>query len=146
MTAPWRRQAPGDRPRESGRQPKIAALLDLASRQTVTLRTGEDWASVLRLAARFPGQSFTNILLIAAQRPGATVIAGYEAWQTRGRQVAKGEPGIRLISGAPAAARTDSAAPAAAREARPIATRNHAPGERCLPSTRGCSSHELAGQ
>ena len=130
MTAPRHRQAPGDRPRENGRQPKIAALHDLAARQTEALRTGEDWASLLRLAARFPGQSFTNILLTAAQRPGATVVAGYEAWQTRGRQVTKGEPGIRLISGARAAARTDSAAPAAAREGRPIATRDNAPRER----------------
>ena len=68
------------------------------SRQIRELRTGEDWADWLRLAARFPGQSFTNIMLIAAQRPDATLVAGYREWQDQGRHVTKGEPGIQIIA------------------------------------------------
>jgi DNA primase catalytic core len=37
-------------------------------------------------------------MLVAGQRPGATMVAGYEAWQAWGRQVRKGEPGIRVIA------------------------------------------------
>jgi DNA primase len=76
----------------------IAELRDRAAAQVVTLVTGEDWEAWLRLAARFPAQGFTNLLLIDAQRPAATVVAGYHEWHTSGRQVRKGEPGIRLIA------------------------------------------------
>jgi DNA primase len=57
------------------------------------VRTGEDWGRALQAAARLPGESFPNILLIEAQRPGTTVVKGYEEWRAAGRQVSKGEPG-----------------------------------------------------
>lgn len=76
----------------------VADLRDRAAAGALKLITGEDWAAWLHMAARFPGQSFTNLLLIAAQRPAATVLAGYEEWQARGRQVRKREPGIQLIA------------------------------------------------
>src|ERR1022692_4445279 len=86
------------RAREEDRQRKVAALHDRALGQIRELRTGEDWAHCLRLAARFPGQSFTNIMLIAAKRPDATLVAGYREWQTQGRHVTKGAPGIQIIA------------------------------------------------
>jgi antirestriction factor ArdC-like protein len=98
MIAAGGRQAPDERRlRDKERQRKIAALHDRALAQIRELRTGDDWAACLRLAARFPEQSFTNIMLIAAQRPGATLVAGYREWQARGRHVTKGEPGIQII-------------------------------------------------
>ena len=96
-----RRQAPTSeerRVREEDRQRKIAALHDRALGQIRELRAGEDWAGWMRLAARFPEQSFTNIMLIAAQRPDATLVAGYREWQDQGRHVTKGEPGIQIIA------------------------------------------------
>ncbi len=42
------------------------------------MRSGEDWAAWLRLAARLRGHSFANILLIAAQGPAASLVASYE--------------------------------------------------------------------
>jgi len=66
------------------------------------------------LAARLPGWSFTNVVLIAAQRPSASTVAGYQAWQARGRQVRKGEPGIQVI----AEPRPSPGSPAPAAEAR----------------------------
>src|SRR5258708_40353131 len=76
--------------RDEQRQRKVAALHDRALAQIRELRTGDDWAGCLRLAARFPGQSFTNIMLIAAQRPGATLVAGYREWQARGPSASHG--------------------------------------------------------
>lgn len=42
--------------------------------------------------------SFNNLLLIALQRPDATRVAGYGAWQKLGRQVRKGERGIHILA------------------------------------------------
>ncbi len=59
------------------------------------MHTAEDWTRLLHTAAELPGHSFTNIVLIGAQRRGTTMVAGYEAWQAIGRQVVKGEPASR---------------------------------------------------
>jgi hypothetical protein len=58
----------------------VAALVD-----------GEQWKAILRAAARFHDYSIGNILLILAQRPDATRVAGYRTWQALGRQVTRGE-------------------------------------------------------
>ena len=42
--------------------------------------------------------SASNALLIWAQRPSATQVAGYRAWQAMGRQVGRGESGIRIFA------------------------------------------------
>jgi hypothetical protein len=39
-----------------------------------------------------------NCMLIAMQRPEATQVAGFKAWQQLGRQVRKGEHGIRIMA------------------------------------------------
>ena len=80
------------------REQLIAGLREQVAGQVKAMVTGEDWAAWLRVAARFPGWSFTNILLVVAQRPGATNLAGYQEWQDRGRQVRKDIPGIQLIT------------------------------------------------
>lgn len=61
--------------------------------------TGEDWEGCLHTAARFPGWSFTNVLLIAAQRPDATRLGAYQEWQDQGRRIRRGEPGIQVLTG-----------------------------------------------
>jgi DNA primase catalytic core len=97
--APRRQEAPRQRGRtEEDRQRAIAELRERAAAQIQALVTGEDWAAWLRMVARFPGWSFTNVLLIAAQRPAATLVASYEQWQAQGRQVRRNEPGIRVIA------------------------------------------------
>ena len=80
------------------REQVIADMRERAARQVRAMVTGEDWAAWLRVAARFPAWSFTNVMLVAAQRPTATFLASYEEWQGRGRQVRKGEPGIQVIA------------------------------------------------
>lgn len=51
-----------------------------------------------RWTGGFRNYSFKNTLLIYAQRPDATLVAGYRAWQERGRQVMRGEFGIRIFA------------------------------------------------
>tara|TARA_R110002072_G_scaffold101703_1_gene224014 strand:+ start:20981 stop:21943 length:963 start_codon:yes stop_codon:yes gene_type:complete len=58
----------------------------------------ETMQAFLAMLAKFHRYSFGNIMLILAQRPDATQVAGYRAWQGFGRQVRKGEKGITIIA------------------------------------------------
>lgn len=60
--------------------------------------TGDDWQRMLQMASRFHNYSPANCILILAQRPNATRVAGYKTWQSLGRQVAKGERPIRIMA------------------------------------------------
>lgn len=53
----------------------------------------------------FHHYSFGNCLLIARQRPSATLVAGFQAWKKKGRCVKKGEKGICIL--APMVRKTD---------------------------------------
>src|SRR3954451_8349715 len=48
--------------------------------------------------SRFHRYSFGNVLSIARQRPGATRVCGFHAWRQLGRNVKKGERGIRILA------------------------------------------------
>jgi DNA primase len=103
---PPRSQAPGQQqprtlPGADGPERKLAALREQLLAVAAAVRTSEDWGRTLQAAARLPGESFANILLIEAQRPGTTVVKGYEEWRAAGRQVTKGEPGIEVFSASP---------------------------------------------
>jgi len=80
---------------------KLAALQDHLDTEIRALRSGADWARWLQAATRLPGQDFAAVLLIAAQRHGATMVAGYDTWQAAGRQVGKGERGIQILAPGP---------------------------------------------
>jgi len=58
----------------------------------------DQFASWLRARASFHSYSFNNVLLIAAQRPDASRVAGYRAWQKLSRQVKRGERAIRILA------------------------------------------------
>lgn len=58
------------------------------------ITTGEDWARMLEVAARFHRYSPANVLMVLRQRPEATRVAGYRTWQRLGRQVRRGERGL----------------------------------------------------
>ena len=74
-----------------------AELLATLEQGVERLVTAEDFQAYLRMQARFHPYSFGNVLLIAAQRPDATLVNSYRRWQTLGRQVRKGEQGIRIF-------------------------------------------------
>ena len=59
---------------------------------------GEEFKRYLSVAARFHRYSANNCLLILMQRPDATRVSGYRSWQQLGRQVRKGEKGIKILA------------------------------------------------
>src|SRR5207302_46606 len=58
----------------------------------------ETFAAWLRARAAFHEYSWSNVCLIVAQRPNATRVAGYRAWQKLGRQVCKGERSMKILA------------------------------------------------
>jgi len=58
----------------------------------------EQWRQWATTLSRFHRYSAGNVFLIMAQRPDATMVAGYHAWQQLGRQVLKGERGITILA------------------------------------------------
>jgi DNA primase catalytic core len=77
---------------------KLEELHSRLADQIAQLTSGADWQAWLKVAARFHAYSFSNTLLIHAQRPDATRVAGYRAWQSLGRQVQKGQRGIQILA------------------------------------------------
>ena len=62
----------------------------------------EKYKSYLSTMSKFHNYSFNNTLLIAMQKPEATLVAGYQAWQKNfERHVNKGEKAIRILAPAP---------------------------------------------
>ncbi|MFI0482385.1 toprim domain-containing protein [Actinomadura sp. 9N215] len=83
-------------------------LRAIADRETARLRDGtRPWSWWLERAVLHGRRhGYTAILLIGAQWRGATDVRSYEAWRSAGRQVRRGETGIRVLgrtTGAPRA-------------------------------------------
>ncbi len=76
---------------------QLAVQLHATITEKVDALTESDaWRAYLDAAMSFHEYSFRNILLILAQKPEATRVAGFRSWQGRGRQVRKGEKAIRI--------------------------------------------------
>jgi N-terminal domain of anti-restriction factor ArdC len=60
-------------------------------RAVEALAQSEGWRAWIRTRSTFRRYSLHNTILIAMQRPDATHVAGYRAWQRLGRQVRRGE-------------------------------------------------------
>lgn len=80
------------------REEALAAVHDRLQAAVDALTGSEAWQATLMVAARFHTYSPNNVLLIAAQRPDATRVAGYRAWTGLGRQVRQGERGIAILA------------------------------------------------
>lgn len=81
---------------------EMEALHEKLSESVEALRGSEQWAAYLRFCRSFHRYSLNNLLLILAQKPHATQVAGYRRWQELGRQVRAGEGGpnaIRILGG-----------------------------------------------
>ena len=62
----------------------------------------EAFKKYLSTVAKFHNYSLNNTILIAMQRPDSTYVAGYTAWKNQfGRQVQKGEIGIKILAPTP---------------------------------------------
>ena len=84
-------------PATPSREDRLDAAHQLLMTGLAELTTSDAWQRMLTTAARFHSYSIGNILLIAAQRPDATRVAGLRTWNSLGRKVNKGEHGIRII-------------------------------------------------
>jgi antirestriction protein ArdC len=83
----------GELPREE----RLKDALQTLEHGIDSILSSEEFASYLQTLARFHSYSFGNVLLIRAQRPDATRVAGYRKWLELGRQVKKGEQGIKIL-------------------------------------------------
>lgn len=79
------------------RKEKVDELHKQLADNVTRLNEGEAWQKWLSMAAKFHRYSFNNVLLIAVQRPDATLVAGYRAWQAMGHQVRRGETSIKVL-------------------------------------------------
>lgn len=62
----------------------------------------EKFKTYLNTMSKFHNYSFNNTLLIAMQKPDATLVAGFQSWQKNfDRHVNKGEKGIKIMAPAP---------------------------------------------
>lgn len=66
--------------------------------QSLDKGQSDAFQSYLAVMSRFHEYSLRNILLIVAQRPEATNLAGFHAWKKFGRFVKKGEKGIAIVA------------------------------------------------
>ena len=81
---------------------KVKEITDKLEEGLKELFESEKYKSYLSTMSKFHNYSFNNTLLIALQRPDATLVAGYQAWQKNfNRHVNKGERGIRILAPAP---------------------------------------------
>ena len=81
------------------RRAEAEALHETIAEHIEALRDSETWTRFLAFAQAFHRYSLGNLLLIFAQSPEATHVAGYRTWQSLNRQVRKGERGIRIFGG-----------------------------------------------
>lgn len=79
------------------RRAELEQLHAMIAEQVAQLTDSETWANVLRMATLFHRYSLNNVLLIRAQCPHASRVAGYRTWQKLGRQVRAGEKHIKII-------------------------------------------------
>lgn len=80
------------------RHPDRSDVLERLTSGIRDLTSGQRWAAWLSFCSRFHRYSFHNQVLIFAQRPDASWVAGYRAWQRLGRQVRRGERGIAIFA------------------------------------------------
>lgn len=98
-------------PGQTSRSDKLNAITKKLEDSVKELFTSENYKNYLRTMSKFHRYSFNNTLLIAMQSPGATLVAGYGAWQQKfHRQVKKGEKGITLLAPVPIKAKSDPTA------------------------------------
>ena len=78
------------------REQRSKALEELSARVKARIEEMAD-EELADYGEMFEGRySPKNVVLILTQRPDATVVRGYDQWKSEGRQVRKGEHGIKI--------------------------------------------------
>src|ERR671939_502212 len=81
----------------SGLDPRLSESLARLERAVEQIQDSETFRRYLDAQAKFHRYSWGNVLLILSQRPDSSQVAGYKTWQALGRQVRRGETGIRIM-------------------------------------------------
>ena len=81
---------------------KLKEITDRLEQGITELFESERYKEYLRVMSKFHNYSFNNTLLIAMQKPDASLVAGFSAWKNNfGRNVIKGQKGIKIIAPSP---------------------------------------------
>lgn len=81
---------------------KVKEITDKLEAGIKDLMESSKFKEYLKCLSKFHSYSLGNTILIAMQKPDATLVAGYTAWKNQfGRQVQKGEQGIRILAPTP---------------------------------------------
>jgi len=85
------------------RDEKIDAARTMLADAVGAIQSGDEWRDMLATLARggrlsLRRLSFRNQMLVMIQRPDASCVATYGAWQKAGRQVRKGERALTILA------------------------------------------------
>ena len=81
---------------------KLKEITDRLEQGITELFDSERYKEYLRVMSKFHNYSFNNTLLIAMQKPDASLVAGFSSWKNNfGRNVIKGQKGIKIIAPSP---------------------------------------------
>lgn len=81
---------------------RLKEITDSIEKGIQELFQSEKYRQYLRTMSRFHKYSVNNTMLIYMQKPDATVVAGFNKWRDQfGRNVLKGEKGIKIIAPTP---------------------------------------------
>lgn len=81
---------------------KMKEITDRLEQGIQELFDSDRFKEYLQVMSKFHNYSFNNTLLIAMQKPDATLVAGYNSWKNLfGRQVARGAKGIKVLAPSP---------------------------------------------
>ena len=81
---------------------KLKEITDRLEQGIKELFDSDRYKEYLRVMSKFHNYSFNNTLLIAMQKPDASLVAGFSAWKNNfERNVMKGQKGIKIIAPSP---------------------------------------------
>lgn len=84
------------------RRQEISQAFEDIQREVPRVFESENFKNYLDMNARLHSYSMNNLIMIGLQKPEATMVAGYQAWQKQfNRTVNKGEKGIAILAPMP---------------------------------------------
>ena len=88
----------------ANREEQLKQITEQLEQGVAEIFTSEKYTEYLKTMAKFHNYSFNNTLLIAMQKPEATLVAGYQAWQKKfnrqgkkeGKRASRSLPRLRI--------------------------------------------------
>ena len=81
---------------------RVQELTDKLEQGLQDLFNSDSYRNYLATMSKFHNYSFNNTLLIAMQKPDASLVAGFQSWKNNfKRNVVKGEKGIKILAPSP---------------------------------------------